>query len=230
MNDPRNKPEVLVFDVNETLLGLAAIQPEFKRIFGTESAIKDWFALLLQYSLVTTIANSYSDFGVLGRATLQMLAQSRNVPLSKEDEEAVLQGMKALPAHPDVRPALERLRKARFRLATLTNSSPSMIDAQLRNSGLKDYFEQAISVEEVRLFKPHRAVYDFAASRLQVSPSKACLVAAHAWDVFGAMNAGWTTAFVARPGKVLFPLSSRPSFVAENVDNLATTIIERYRD
>jgi hypothetical protein len=73
----------------------------------------------------------------------------------------------------------------------LQTQEPAMVQEQLKHSGLADYFEAAISVEEIKRFKPHRSVYEHAANRLKVTAGELCLVAAHAWDVFGAINAGW---------------------------------------
>jgi 2-haloacid dehalogenase len=53
------------------------------------------------------------------------------------------------------------------------------------------------------------------------------LVAAHAWDVVGALQAGYVAAFVARPGKVLFPLGPMPDIVASDCEAVAQRIIER---
>ncbi len=224
MSKSGQRPEVLVFDVNETLLDLAALKPQFQRLFGEEAALKEWFSLMLQYSLVVTITERYSDFRTLGRAALQMLAQARNVQLLPEAEEGVLRGLVSLPAHSEVSDALGQLKNAGFRMATLTNSSPSMIRDQLKNSGLETYFEQSISVDAVQRFKPDRRVYAFAAEQLKVHASQACLIAAHAWDVFGAMNAGWMAAFIARPGKVLFPLAPTPAIVAPDLQALANML------
>lgn len=227
MSEPVRRPEVLIFDVNETLLDLSALQPHFQKLFGESAALKEWFTLLLQYSLIVTITDRYSDFGTLGRATLQMLAQERKVQLRSEDEERVLTGLTSLPAHAEVRGALDQLKHAGFRMVTLTNSSSSMIRSQLNNSGLEGYFEQSISVDAVQRFKPDRRVYAFAAEQLKIDASKACLIAAHAWDVFGAMNAGWMSAFIARPGKVLFPLAPPPAIVAPDLQafaNIATDL------
>lgn len=224
MSKSGQRPEVLVFDVNETLLDLAALKPQFQRLFGEEAALKEWFSLMLQYSLVVTITERYSDFRTLGRAALQMLAQARNVQLLPEAEEGVLRGLVSLPAHSEVSDALGQLKNAGFRMATLTNSSPSMIRDQLKNSGLETYFEQSISVDAVQRFKPDRRVYAFAAEQLRVDASKACLIAAHAWDVFGAMNAGWMAAFIARPGKVLFPLAPTPAIVAPDLQAFANML------
>lgn len=225
MSNSRRKPEVLVFDVNETLLDLAALQPEFERLFGEASAVKDWFALLLQYSLVVTTTERYVDFGALGKSTLRMLAQARKTPLSKKDADRVIQAMESLPAHPEVPAALNRLRKAGFRMAALSNSSPSMLQAQLKNSKLACFFDPVISVEEVKRFKPHPAVYAHAARRLGIPPSAACLVAAHAWDVYGAMSAGWSAALVTRRGQAPFPFGGAPAFTAPDLKGIANLLV-----
>ena len=114
---------------------------------------------------------------------------------------------------------------------TYTNASsltPSQIadirlalESQLRNADLAQYFEQKISVDQVQRFKPHPIVYQNAAAQMNVSPSLACLVAAHSWDIYGAMNAGLTAAFIQRPGKVLFPYAPEPAFTATDLTNLA---------
>src|SRR6266550_6212057 len=79
------KSKVLVFDVNQTLLDLNALRPHFVRVFGDGKVLDEWFALLLQYSLVVSVADAYSDFGTVGRAVLEMLASNKGVKISPED-------------------------------------------------------------------------------------------------------------------------------------------------
>ena len=116
------RPRILVFDVNETLLDIGALAPQFARVFGDRSVLQEWFSTVLLYSQVTTIAGPYTDFGNVARASLEMTAAARGVPLAATDRDAILTGLRTLPAHPDVRDGLEQLRKAGFRLVTLTNS------------------------------------------------------------------------------------------------------------
>ena len=158
----------IVFDVNETLLDLNVLSPEFERLFGTPEVAKTWFAQLLQSALVATVTNTYRDFSDLAAAALDTVAQEKKVFLSAADKDGVLKTMRELPAHEDVRPSLERLRAAGFRLATLTNSPYRTLHHQLENAGLSDLFDVKLSVDEVKLFKPHRAVYEMAAGRLGV--------------------------------------------------------------
>jgi 2-haloacid dehalogenase len=67
---------------------------------------------------------------------------------------------------PDVRPALERLRSAGFRLVTLTNSPPAVVEAQLKNAALDDLFERSFSVDAVKRFKPAPEPYRHVAREL----------------------------------------------------------------
>jgi 2-haloacid dehalogenase len=216
---------IIVFDVNETLLDISALEPHFARAFGDGAVLREWFSTVLLYSEVATLAGPYVDFSAIGRAALEMTASARQVRLSADDRDRMLQGMRSLPAHPDVRPGLERLRAAGFRLVTLTNSSPAAVQDQLKNAEIAAFFERAFSVDTVRRFKPAAETYRYAATELGVRPSDLRLVAAHAWDVVGAMQAGCVAAFVARPGKVLYPLAAPPDIVASDVSAAAARII-----
>jgi 2-haloacid dehalogenase len=220
------KPKVLVFDVNQTLLDLNALRPHFARVFGDGRALDEWFALLLQYSLVVTVADAYSDFGTVGKAVLEMLANTKGVKLSSEDATRILQGMLTLPAHLDVGENLKRLRGAGFHMVTLTNSSPTAVKAQLQNAGLAQYFEEAISVETVHRFKPDLEVYRSAAAHLGAQPGELLMIAAHPWDVFGAMKAGLQAAFVARNGITPFPLGPKPGIIGPDMKAVADAILK----
>jgi 2-haloacid dehalogenase len=220
-------PRVCVFDVNETLLDLAALDPIFERAFGDRSVRPLWFAQMLQSALVATLTGAYADFGRAQMAALDMLAARRGVEVSEEDRSAVREGMKRLPPHPDVREGLERLRDAGLRLATLTNSTPEVAEAQLANAGIRELFEEALSADEVKRLKPAPEPYRMAAERLGVPISQVRLVAAHSWDVAGARQAGCATAFVARPGMVLDPLFDEPDVVGPDLGAVAAGILER---
>ena len=112
-----------MFDVNETLLDLGALDPFFERTFGDAAVRGLWFAQMLQLALTATITGEYRPFGEHGIAALEMLGARRGVAIGDAERAAVREGMTSLPAHPDVRPALERLRAGGVRLATLTNST-----------------------------------------------------------------------------------------------------------
>lgn len=222
----RNLP-IIVFDVNETLLDLRALDPHFAEVFGEAAARPAWFAQVLQLSMVTTLVDAYVDFAAVAGAALEMVAARRGVVLTAAARGQILGAMRALPPHPDVGPGLARLADAGFRLATLTNNPPAVVEAQLAQAGLSAYFERRLSVEAVRCFKPAAAVYAMAARELGAAPEALWLVAAHDWDVYGALRAGWHGAFVARPGMVLNALMPRPEIIGADVTVVADQLIAR---
>ena len=221
-------PPVILFDVNETLLDLRGMDPSFERAFGDKNVRQEWFQQLLSSAMLSIITDAYSDFGELGRAALQMTAERRGVHLSDADQQRVLGTIRELPPHPEVRLALERLRDAGLRLATLTNSTQQVAEAQIEYAGLDDLFEQVLSADTAQRLKPHRTAYEVAAQELGVPVGEMRLVAAHAWDVAGAMRAGCPAAFIARPGMVLDPLAPRPDVIGKDLTEVVEQILARH--
>jgi len=216
---------VQVFDVNETLLDLAAMDPHFERIFGDAAVRVDWFTQMIQSALVATVTGAYRQFGAHAMAALEMTAERAGVTLADDDRKAVAVQLRQLPAHPEVAGALRRLRDNGLRLAALTNSTEEVARAQLTHAGLLDAFELVLSADTVGRLKPAPEPYRMAAERLGVAVDQVRLIAAHAWDVAGATRAGCATAFVARPGKVLDPLVERPGIVGADLAEVADAIL-----
>jgi len=217
-------PRIIVCDVNETLLDLAALKPEFAEAFGDAGAVQDWFTTVLLYSEVATLAGPYVDFGSIAGAALDMTAGARGAVLTPEARMRILQGLLSLPKHDDVLEGLTVMRDAGLRLVTLTNSAPKAVQQQLENSGLATFFERSFSVDAVKRFKPAPEAYHSVADTLGVPIEQLRLVAAHAWDIVGALRAGCAAAFVARPGKVLYPLGPQPDIVAPDFLGVARAI------
>ncbi len=220
-------PRICVFDVNETLLDLRALDAQFARVFGDANLRQAWFTQMLQNAFVATITGPYRDFGTLGAAALAMVAARRSVTITPEDTNAMLSEMRRLPPHPETQDALARLRQAGLRLVTLTNSTAQVAEDQMANAGLSGYFEQLFSADAVQRLKPAPEPYRMVADRLGVAIGDLRLIAAHAWDIAGALRAGCAAAFVARPGMVLDPLVERPDVVGADLREVAERILER---
>lgn len=219
-------PKVIFFDVNETLLDLAPLKQNVaKALGGRKELVTLWFTTMLQYSLVATVADRYQDFGDIGAAALQMVAGNHDISLTEDQAKEALKPIRSLPAHSDVPEALARLKDGGYTLVTLTNSSNKAVEEQMTNSGLKQYFEQLLSVEDVGMYKPHSRVYNWAARKMGVKPAESLLVAAHGWDVAGANWAGWQTAFISRPGQQLFPLAETPEMVLPDLNQVAEKLL-----
>lgn len=217
--------KICVFDVNETLLDLAALDPEFERVFGDKAVRKEWFSQFMVSMLVTTVTDAYRPFGEIGSAAFDMVAEKRAIVVSEEDKKAILSKVAALPPHPEVAENLARLKENGFMLATLTNSTPEIAEKQLQNSSLAQYFDKILSADSIKRLKPAKEVYEMAAQSFGVEVQDIRLVAAHAWDIAGALRAGCKAAFVARPGMVLDPLVEKPDIIAKDLKGVVDQII-----
>jgi 2-haloacid dehalogenase len=216
---------VCVFDVNETLLDLKALDAQFARVFGDASVRQAWFSQLIQSAMVATVTDTYADFGAIAGAALEMTASRRGIALAAADRAQILGGIRTLPPHPEVPESLARLRRAGLRLAALTNSAANVAKDQLTHAGLADSFEQILSADMVRRLKPAPEPYRMAAERMGVAIGEVRLIAAHAWDIAGALRAGCAAAFIARPGMVLDPLAPRPDIVGADLRAVADQIL-----
>lgn len=217
---------MLFFDVNETLLDLNAMKTSVATALGgREDLLPLWFTTMLQYSLVATVGDHYEEFGAIGAAAMMMVAGNNQITLSLEAARTAILPMRSLPPHREVPTALNTLKKAGFRMVTLTNSSQAAADAQIENAGLSGMFEAKLSVESVRLFKPHRQVYNWAATRMAVMPEDCMLIAAHGWDIAGALWAGWRAAFLSRPGAQQYPLAPQPEIAEPDLDGAVKHLV-----
>ena len=216
---------VCVFDVNETLLDMGVLDPHFERVFGDASARQAWFDQFLQLWLTEMVTGVYQEFGTIGGAALKMLAEGRGVEISDDEVGEILGGMKEMPPHPEVEESLSGPRDAGFRMATLTNSTRQVGETQVDNSGLRDYFEQTLSADTAQRLKPAPEPYRMAAESLGVEFGEIRLVAAHGWDIAGALRAGRAAAFVARPGKALFPTAPPPDVIGADLREVANRIV-----
>jgi 2-haloacid dehalogenase len=215
---------VLAFDVNETLLDLRALDDLFERVFGDRALRPAWFQQMLQLSFVGGLTGNYVDFTSAQEAALRMLARRVGHELGDQEVEEIVGGMRRLPPHPDVAGALFELRSAGFRQVTLTNSPLTVVRDQLAFAGLSDLVDDVLSADEVKQLKPGPKPYHLVAERMGVEISFVRLVAAHAWDVSGALAAGARAAFVAREGMVPSPLGVQPDIVVADLRELANEL------
>lgn len=222
-----NDGSVIVFDVNETLLDITTLEPLFARLFDDRQMLREWFAQLVLYSQTMTLSGLYTSFGELGIGALQMTAAIHKVVLADDDIDELKERMSNMPAHPDVIPALTKLRAAGFRLVTLTNSASGASPTPLEKANISHFFEQHFSVETVSKFKPAPETYQMVAKELSVETSDLCLVACHLWDTIGAQAAGCQGAFLKRPHNAMLLASNvpTPDFMASDLVTLAEQII-----
>jgi len=221
------KPKVLFFDVNETLLDLAIMKKQVgDALNGKDDLLSLWFTTMLQYSLVVSASGQYKPFGHIGAAALQMVAANNDIIISEEKARSiVVKSMQNLPPHPETKEALGLLKNEGYTLVALTNSNKESLKNKFENVGLTSYFDDLLSIESVGKFKPFTDTYNWAASKMSVKPEDCMLIAAHGWDVAGALWAGWRAAFVNRPGQQPFPLAPKTEINENNLLKVANILI-----
>ncbi len=217
-------PKVIVFDVNETMLSIEFMKPEFKQKFGSAKVLHEWFQQLLQLAFASSLTKDYHDFASLGRAALIMIAERRKVKLTKAYIDKCIGKFRSMPAHPDVLKALPRFKAAGIKMVSLTNSTRKFARDQLTSAGAAKYISRMMSVESVKYYKPHPAPYNYATKQLKVRKKDIWLVAAHDWDTTGALCAGWGAVLVKRRGVVENPSAPKPTLCVKNFVELANIL------
>jgi 2-haloacid dehalogenase len=210
---------LVVFDINETLLDLAPLEPVFRRHTGVAGLHTRWFSLLIRSALVTTATGGYHDFGALGRICARAVADEHGAVFDDAAAGELAETMRNLPPHPEVTESLRHLSEAGHRLVALGNSPGAVIEAQLTNAGLESLLPNRYSAEQVRVLKPGLAAYRAVLDAEHVEPAGAVMVAAHDWDIAGAQAAGMGTVFVARNGRPL-PHLPAPELIVPSLREL----------
>jgi len=218
MNRPR--PEVVAFDVNETLLDLAPVRAALVEAGQPESLLPTVFARTLLTGFAAAAVGSWCRFRDAFDTALSQASD-----LSGDQRETVLEGFGELAPHPDVEPALRRLVEAGFRVVTLSHGSPGVAEAGLERGGIAPLVERSLSSEEIRAWKPAREAYLWAAGSCGVAPDRMALVASHGWDVLGAQHAGLTGAWFPRSERTYPAVYEAPHLAAADLAGIVDALV-----
>jgi 2-haloacid dehalogenase len=219
---------LIVFDVNETLLDLETMEPTFERIFADKGAMRLWFANFIMYSAALTVAGCYVPFTDIGSAVMKMMADTRGIKIDEADKRELTERFSTMPPHREVPAALRKLRKAGFRLFTLTDNLLEVQTRQLQHGGIVDLFERRFSADGAKHHKPSREAYAYVERELGARPSEFCLIACHTWDTLGAAAAGWEAALIKRRGNEVLGVGPQPNIVGADLDDVADQLIARH--
>jgi len=218
-------PRVVVYDVNETLSDMSAMADRFARVGAPPHLARLWFATLLRDGFALAAAGSAESFATLGRHALRLVLADVDLDRPVDDVvDEVLAGMSELDLHPDVAGGVRRLQAAGLRQVTLTNGAAAVADSLLTRAGIRDAFEQLLSVQDAGAWKPVRSAYQHAATATQVPADELLLVAAHPWDIHGAARAGLRTAWVDRSGTQYPDFLAAPETTVRSLPELADEV------
>ena len=208
----RTRPEVVAFDVNETLLDLAPVRAALVEAGEPESLLRTVFARTLLTGIAATATGTWCRFREAFDAAL-----AQETELTGDRRSRIADAFGELAPHPDVEPALRTLTEAGVRVVTLTHGSPGVAEAGLARGGVSPLVERSLSSEVIRAWKPSREVYLWAAGTCDVPPARMALVAAHGWDVLGAQRAGLTGAWFPRSERTYPAVYEQPHVAADDL-------------
>ncbi|GAA5129098.1 HAD-IA family hydrolase [Pseudonocardia adelaidensis] len=219
---PDRRPRAVLFDVFETMLQVDALRTRFVDVGRPEHEWELFFVRTLRDGMAHTLAGAVRPFGDVARAALRTTVGHS---LSDEAVEHVLAGFRELPPHPDVEPALMALARARIPAFGFTHGTESVACDALDKAGLRTYLRDTFSTERIASFKPPARVYHWACQRVELAPEKVALVAAHSWDVHGAVRAGLIGGLATRLEGAVPDVVERPHVAAERLDTVVDRLI-----
>lgn len=226
MKSNNSRPQVVAFDVVETLFSLEPMRERLRGLGLADDALELWFARLLRNAFALDASGTFRPFGQVARATLEGMLAENDLGMDAGMIDEAMVGFGELPAHLDVAPAFELLREAGVRVVALTNGGADNTRQLLNRAGLTEFVERVISIDEIRRWKPHREVYLHAVNVVGVPPGDLALVAAHAWDIHGASQAGLVTGWVSRLEKRFNSSMNPPDVAANTLDSVCGKLLD----
>ncbi|TQV92239.1 asparagine synthetase domain-containing protein 1 [Cordyceps javanica] len=204
---------IIAFDLYGTLLSTQSIATELSKLYGDEKAkvlATRARTLQLEYTWRSNSMNNYQSFSDITRWSFRQATAELGVDLGPADEERITGAYNGLDTFPDADAGLEILARDESVIAyVFSNGDPSMLAASMSTSPALARASsvlpstRVISVEPLRVFKPHPRVYenfvDMAGKK--GNPGSVWLVSSNPFDVCGAVASGLKSAWVDRTGK-----------------------------
>ncbi len=215
----KTTPLTLAFDVYGTLVNPAGMSSHLTLDVGAHATAFAalWREKQIEYSFRRGLMRRYVDFSVCTAEALEFTVRSFAVVISKQRQEELLRLYQHLEPYPDAVSALPLL-ATRFRLFAFSNGTRAAVEAVLRHAGLREYFEDIVSVDDVKTFKPDPLVYAHARRATGAGDSAFALVSANAFDVIGARSAGLDAYWIRRStDKIFDPWEIEPTATASSL-------------
>lgn len=214
-----------VFDAYGTLFDVAAAaqhcSAELGDIWQPFAAL--WRQKQLQYTWLRGLMGRHADFWQVTGDALDFTMTSFRV--SNDDLRRRLMDLYMnLDAYPEVPEVLRKLKQAGKRCAILSNGTPGMVEAAVRNAGIGEYIDGIYSVEAVGVYKPHPAVYALATRELALPARDISFQSSNAWDAYAAKAFGYRTVWINRFDQARERLPGEPDHEINNLAGLPAVL------
>jgi 2-haloacid dehalogenase len=221
----RNKIRAVAFD------GFPIIDPrpvfaKVEEMFPGKGAelSNAWRTRQFEYTWLRTMSGRYADFWHVTEEALIFAAKLMKLELSGAQRDQLMQSYLGLKAWPDVAPGLKKMKDAGVRTAFLSNFTAEMLEAAVRNSGLQGMFEDHLSTDRVKAFKPDPRAYQMGVDAFGMKKEEIAFAAFAGWDVAGAKWYGYPTFWVNRAGAPLEELGVVPDGIGTGLNDLVSFV------
>ncbi|ACF13535.1 haloacid dehalogenase, type II [Chloroherpeton thalassium ATCC 35110] len=217
----------LAFDVYGTLIDTTSVVAALTQHLGDEAVAFShfWREKQLEYSFRRGLMQNYQNFNLCTRQALEAASNHFKAPLSEATKDALMEAYKQLPAFPEAKQGLTTLDAIGARMFAFSNGLTEDVSQLLAGAGILGYFQDVISVDEIRTYKPNPAVYCHFLRRTKSRNTETWLISSNPFDVIGAISAGLLSVWVKRSPDITFdPWEIQPTLVVENLTQLEETI------
>ncbi|MGE3992029.1 haloacid dehalogenase type II [Pseudorhodoplanes sp.] len=213
--------QACVFDAYGTLFDFASAARGCRAEIGDDfdKLTVLWRDKQLQYTWLRAAQERHADFWQVTGDALDFALDTLGLQRAGL-RDRLMELYLALDAFPEVPRVLGQLKAAGLRLAILSNGTPAMLEAVVRNAGLGSVFDAVLSVEEVGVYKPSRKVYQLAVDRLGIPEANMCFLSSNAWDAYAASAFGMQVVWCNRYGQRPERLPGKPDDEIKSLDDL----------
>ena len=162
--------------------------------------------------------NRHKDFWQVTEDSLDKSIKVFDIDPSMRNE--LLNLYKILSPYKEVPDTLKALREKKFKLAILSNGTPSLLDELVKSNHLDNLFDDIFSIEQVGVYKPSSRVYDLPIKKYNINKSEVAFLSANTWDVSGGGNYGYQSIWVNRNNNIFDNLDFRPKYQITDLNKL----------
>ena len=210
---------------SRTIFSLDPLRPRLKRVGLSDDLLSSWYARTLRDTAALAATDTYVPFADMLSTALTAMAAEMGLRLTPDQVASVMAGLRELPPADDVRPALEKLKRAGVGVALYSQGSPSVLRHLVDEARLADVVDHLVSCDDVQALKPLARGYHHAAAVLGHAPAEVMLVAAHSWDCHGAKRAGLTAGWVRRQETRPNPRMEAPDVQGDHLVQVANRLL-----
>ncbi len=212
--------KAIIFDAYGTLFDVNSAAEKCKDKIGEkwERFANFWRTTQLEYTWLRSLMDRHKDFWQVTEDSLDKSIKVFDVDPSMRNE--LLNLYKILSPYKEVPDTLRALREKKFKLAILSNGTPSLLDELVKSNHLDNLFDDIFSIEQVGVYKPSSRVYDMPIKKYNINKSEVAFLSANTWDVSGGGNYGYQSIWVNRSNNIFDNLDFKPKYQIKDLNKL----------